>query len=214
MHFNTFPRWEKSFSYSTDTSFLRKVKSGDEYAWQKFYRRYAGMIHRIGKNRQLTPKECEELMSDVMVIFWKKLATFTYDPERGKFRSFLAKISHYSAIKIFNRREKNEIIPLEEAEYPGEIDRKYMQEWQDFVLNWAMEELKNQVDTDSYQVFYMLFIQKRPISQICAITRKNRNNIYVIRSRCTQKLKALIRDYRNCAESKFSSHSQSSKCEN
>jgi len=217
MQFSTCPIYGRTFSYTTRTTLLKDVQSGDEYAWNKFYSRYAGMIRKIGKIRNLSSEECDDLMIDVMVIFWKKIENFTYDPEKGKFRTFLAKIAHCAAIKIFNRRDESgaDGISAEVAEeYPGGIDRKYMQEWQDFVLNCAMEELKRQIDTDSYQVFYMLFIQKRPVNEITAITRKSRNNIYVIRSRCMKKLKALISRYRSCNEALLLSHSHNMNFEN
>ena len=71
-----------------------------------------------------------------------------------------------------------------------------MAEWQAFILERALEDLKNHVDSDTYNVFYMSVVQNRPVEDIAKVTRKTPNNIYVIRSRCLQKLKQLIADYK------------------
>jgi DNA-binding LytR/AlgR family response regulator len=116
----------------------------------------------------------------------------------------------YAAMKIF-RRNRNEDLVLagsgDDLEYTNDVDSVYMAEWQAFILERALEDLKNSVDTDSYQVFYMSVVQKRPVKDIAAITRKTSNNIYVIRSRCLKKLKELIAGYRQCEESELMRHS-------
>lgn len=213
-----FRKFERStVSYTTHSSFLRQIRSGNDAAWNEFYRKYAGMIHAIGKQRKLTREECDDLMVDVMVIFWKKVDSFFYDPSRGKFRSYLAKITNYAAMKIFSRRPPDPgklTATAMELKYPEGIDEIYMAQWQDFIIGKAMQDLQSQVDTESYQVFYMLFIQHRKISEISEITRKSRNNIYVIRSRCMKKLEKLITFYRQCEESELISNSHSNEDEN
>ena len=103
------------FSYTTHSSFLRRVKSGNDAAWHDFYARYAGMIRAIGQKRALSPEECDELLTDVMVIFWKKMESFTYDRRRGKFRAYLSRITHYAACKIRDR-EHRAAPPMPDAE--------------------------------------------------------------------------------------------------
>lgn len=210
MDWGFLPSNRASMPMTTRTSFLEQIQSGNENAWREFYTRYAGMINHIGQQRNLTADECDDLMVDVMVIFWKKVAAFIYDPERGRFRNYLSKITDYAAMKIF-RRNRNEDLVLsgsgDDIEYPNDVDSVYMAEWQAFILERALEDLKNSVDTDSYQVFYMSVVQKRPVKEVSAITRKTSNNIYVIRSRCLKKLKELIAGYRQCEESELMRHS-------
>ena len=83
-----------TLSYTTHSSFLQKISSGNEEAWGEFYRKYVGMVRTVGRKRRLTPDECDDLMVSVMLIFWKKLDTFVYDRQRGKFRSYLGGRAH------------------------------------------------------------------------------------------------------------------------
>ena len=182
-------------SYTTHSSFLQRMQSHEDEAWLEFNEKYAGMIYSIGKKRNLTKDECNDLMTDVMVIFWKKLDSFIYDRERGLFRSYLARIAHFAAIKLFSNRHGEDFFDYDNLEYPPEIDQIYMDEWRDFILRRALEDLQSVVDTETYQVFYMLFVQERSVAEISLVTRKTPNNIYVIRSRCIKKLTAIIRRY-------------------
>ena len=88
-----------------------------------------------------------------------------------------------------------------------------MEEWHDFILNKALEVLRNQLDTEIYQVFYMTFIQGASVEEIAAVTRKKPNNIYVIRSRCLAKMQKLIREFRQLDEEMLSRHSHKNKLE-
>lgn len=199
----------RNMSYTTRSSFLERVKLGDEKAWFEFYKKYVGMIRYVGTVRGLSPSECDDLMVEVMVIFWKKMNSFVYDRSKGKFRSYLGQIADFASLKILRKkRQNNNVCNCITADYPEDVDRNVMDEWHDFLINKAMEELKNVVDTETYQVFYMSFFQKRSIEEISAITRKTPNNIYVIRSRCIKKLKNFIACYRLMDEDMLLRHSK------
>ena len=193
-------------AYSTDSSMLRNVQNGSEAAWYKFYEKYSALIHYIGQQRQLTKEECQDLNSEVMMIFWKKMDQFIYDRNKGKFRSYLGKIANYCAMLIYAKKQRvkqqqKEVLELEVLDYPNEVNEAFMNEWRDYLLAKAMEDLKEKVDTETYQVFYMSFVQNKSISEITAVTRKTANNIYVIRYRCLALLKEQIAIYRKFGES-------------
>ncbi|MBR2426704.1 MAG: sigma-70 family RNA polymerase sigma factor [Lentisphaeria bacterium] len=205
---------KKAFAYTTDSSLLRHVQAGNDIAWDTFYQKYSGMIYSIGQQRQLTAEECDDLMINVMTIFWQKMDDFIYDRNKGKFRSYLGKIANYCAIQLFTRRREMHTVPFEHnADYPAEVDDILMEEWKDYLLSKALEVLRNELDTEIYQVFYMSFIQKCPVEEIAAVTRKTPNNIYVIRTRCLAKLGKLIRKFRQLDEEMLSRHSHKNKSE-
>ena len=192
---------KKTLSYTTDSSFLEKVREGNEKAWFKFYEKYSGLVSHIGQQRGLSLTECEDLMTDVMVVFWQKMDEFFYDRKRGKLRSYLSVIAHFLSLKIMRRKLRDERIAAQVQEiYPECINCAEMEEFQNYLITQALEDLKLSVDTETYEVFYMSFIQKRSVADISAITRKTANNIYVIRSRCLKKLKKQIAVYRSFEE--------------
>lgn len=193
-------------SLETSSKLLLEIQSGSENAWHDFYRRYADMISRVGEKRHLTAEECDDLMIDVMVIFWKKVDSFLANPNRGRFRPYLSAIAAKAAEKILQKNRQQPDAAIEE-DYPDDIDVYYMEEWRNFVFRQALTELQESVDTDTYNVFYMSAVQKRPVEDIAKVTRKTANNIYVIRSRCIKKLKQLIANYRQREDSELIRHS-------
>lgn len=204
------PKTGKSriLSYTTNSSLLRSVQSGNDAAWTKFYQKYSRMIQYIGKSRGLSPEECDDLMVEVMTVFWKKMETFVYDRRRGRFRSYLGRIADFCAMRHFARKRSDSMLLLDEnLDYPADVDTRIMDEWRDYILERALEELRQTVDTETYQVFYMSFVQKCSVEKISAVTRKTANNIYVIRSRCFAKLTRFIAELRQLDEGTSGPHS-------
>ena len=189
----------KISSFGTRSSFLDRIRSGDETAWFDFHRRYVKMIHHIGAQRGLSTAECDDLMVEVMLIFWKKMDRFVYDPNRGKFRSYIGKIAELLSLKILRDDRKNPAIEFSE-EYPADVDAACMKEWNEYLMSRALEDLRSSVDTVTYQAFYMLMFQHRTVAEVSAVTRKSANTIYGIRSRCVKKLKKIIAGYRQFDE--------------
>ena len=206
---------DKNITYTTHSSFLRRVQNGNETAWNEFYDKYSGMIFHIGQQRNLSPEECDDLMIEVMLIFWHKMEEFVYDSKKGKFRNYLGRIADFCARKsLYTRKRHEKFLNSLGGEYPAGLDSDYMDEWRQFLLQQAMEELKASVDMVTFQVFHMSFIQQRSTADICKITRKTANNVYLIRYRCLNKLRKLINEYRHFSEMEFLRHSQRKSEEN
>lgn len=190
-------------TFSTHSSFLNRIRSGDETAWFEFHEKYVRMIRYIGVQRGLTPAECDDLMIEVMVTFWKKMEQFVYDPEHGKFRSYLGTIASLLSLKIL-RDHRQDTAPLP-ADYPAEVDTAEMEEWRAYFWEKALEELRENVDTVTYQAFHMLFVQGRSVEEVSAVTRKSPNTLYGIRHRCIRKLKSIIAEYRRFEDAALNS---------
>lgn len=191
--------------FTTRSSFLERLRSNDENSWKEFHTRYMNMIRYTGTKRGLSEEECQDLMIEVMVIFWNKMNEFIYDRNKGHFRSYLCKIADFVSLKFMRSgNKKPPVQTLEVSEYPGDIDVGYMEEWQNFLLEKALEELKKSVDTTTFQVFYMLVFQEKDVKEVSYVTRKSASCIYNIRFRCTKKLKGIIDYYRSIEEAEFS----------
>ena len=188
---------------STRISLIQRVKEGQEKAWFEFYDRYAGMIRSIGRKHSLSEAECDDLMADVMLIFWRKLDSFLYDPQKGKLRHYLSRIAFFSTLKRRRYEVNTGDLDIQEEDYPADVDDAVMEEWRNFILNKALDELKSDVDSEIYQIFDMSFVQNRSVEDICAITGRSANSIYVIRSRCLKKLRAIIGSYRELEETEL-----------
>ena len=179
--------------YTTRASHLIKLGQEDNAAWDEFYQKYKAMIFGIGLARNLSTNECEDLLQEVAMICCKKLQNFVYNPERCRFRSFLFKIAENVAFNIGRRKNKNAAVPIKE-DYSAipELDIKFMQEYEQFLLERSFLILKNSISSESYLAFDMLFRQELPIKEVVAQTGMSAGALYTLKHRCLKKLHLII----------------------
>lgn len=179
--------------YTTRESHLKRLGENEEAAWNEFYTKYRAMIHAIGTARQLSNEECEDLMQEVALICSRKLQNFVYNPERCRFRSFLFKIATNVAFNLFRKKTKNQAEELKDdyAAVP-ELDIKFMQEYERFLLERSFLILKNSISSESYLAFDMLFCQNMPVQEVVSRTGFSTSKLYTLKHRCLKKLQNII----------------------
>ena len=181
--------------YTTSKSMLDRIRDGDDNrAWAEFYEKYRGMIAAVGRRRGLTETECDDLLQETLTVFWRRLDGFVYQPEKGKFRGYLSRMAGRIAVRI----RKQRIAPPDPMpEYDSDIDGRMMQDWESFVLEKALDELKQRVSTESFEAFHLSAVQNVPVRQVAEITGKTPNNIYNLRFRCLAALREILREIRD-----------------
>ncbi len=202
------PAKETEMAFTTRKSLLEKVRSGDEISWREFYETYRPLIFLVGRDCGLTRDEIEELVQQVLCeIFQKDILgkysidsvpqdiTFTYDPAKGRFRYFLKAIIRNQALKLYRkRREQISIDEIAETSVLAKFDSGWEEEWRKHLLTQAMEELKNQVQANTYAAFEMYAVQGRPVKEVASFLNLSVNSVYVAKNRCIASLRKLIRN--------------------
>lgn len=182
--------------YTTRSSHLRRLKRGEDEAWNEFYRKYRSMILAIGRKRHLEGGELDDLMQEVAAVCHKRLQEFVYEPERCRFRTFLFQVTRNLANNLRRRnREKLPAARLPESATPAippEVDEEFLREYEEFIFKKALQMLKDSVDSETYAAFELAVLEHRPIAEVAAITGKTANNLYSIRHRCLKKLRENI----------------------
>lgn len=187
-------------AFTTKKSMLKRMRDNDEVSWKEFYDTYRPLIVLCGRDHNLTDDENEELVSQVMCeLFNKDIigkysiekipddVTFSYDPQRGRFRHYLKKIIHNQALKIYHRRKKLEVnMENDDASFKDKknFDDMFEEEWQHLVLQQALVELRNHVHAQTYSAFELTALQGRPAKDVAEFLGISENSVYVARSRC------------------------------
>lgn len=180
--------------FTTRSSHLRRLKNGEQEAWNEFYRKYRAMILAIGKKYHLPERESEDLMQEVAAACHQQLQTFIYEPVHCRFRSFLFKVAENLSRNLLRKCKSApsaELKIIQPDIVPG-LDEEIMREYQNFMLERSLLILKESVDSETYLAFEMLFIEGRPVSEVAAITGKTANALYSIKHRCLKKLQMII----------------------
>ena len=67
-----------------------------------------------------------------------------------------------------------------------------MREYESFLLERALDTLRQSVDSETYCAFELLVIEERSIPETVRITGKTPTALYSIKSRCMKRLREII----------------------
>ena len=181
-------------SLTTNITLLEKITDGDEISWNRFYEIYSPLIRTSGEQWHLNESECDELVQDVMVNFFKRAKTFRYDRSRGSFRSYLRTIARNSTFSLLKKRPGGQNITAgNEALMDLAFDEKWDAEWHKHLCSEALKVLQQCMEKLSYQSFYMYVIEEIPPQKVAAELGISINAVYINKSRAIEHLRQIIR---------------------
>ena len=209
MKANTRTNISRKHGYTTDSGLLQRMAAEDEQAWIDFDSKYRGMICAVAKQRGIAPEDCDDLVQEVMLICCRRIGEFFYDRNRGHFRSYLFAIIKNAAWQMLRR---NAPVPRDiPMEYADDIDRMFMEQYQQFLTETVLARLRERVSSQTYSAFEMLAIQQLPVEEVSKITRKTPAALYLIRHRCLRILRRCIEEIPEAADRIHSKGSSSKK---
>lgn len=95
------------FAPSTSTSLIRRVKSGDQEAWERFVRLYSGLIYSKCRKHELSPEDSADVLQEVFQRVLEAIDDFRKDgPETG-FRRWLRTVAQNVIMDHFREQEKH-----------------------------------------------------------------------------------------------------------
>jgi len=184
---------------TTRVSLLIRIRDDqNRAAWQEFDSIYRPMIKRFAKTRGLVESEIDDLVQHCMVAIHRHIASFDYDPQKGKFKGWLRTMVHNRVQNLFrDRREKNADTAVFDrvdpsAPTPEEtFDRVWMEEH----LRHCLSCLKHEVEPSTYEAFRRYVIEEESVETVCAALEMNPDQLYKIKWRVTKRLAEMMRDF-------------------
>jgi RNA polymerase sigma-70 factor (ECF subfamily) len=90
------------YSGLQDEEVIARLQEGESWAMSVLYDRYARLVFSLALKVLNDPAAAEEAMQEVFVKVWRRAGD--YQPDRGKFSSWLTGIAHPQAIDDLRRR--------------------------------------------------------------------------------------------------------------
>lgn len=151
---------------------------------------YRPVLLRYALARGLGWEDAEDVAQHALAAVHDKVASFEYQPERGRFKGWLRTIVNNRVRNLQRDRPPDE--PLDQTPTragrelsPEEVfERLWMQEH----LWHGLAELRNEVDGQTYEVFERMVLHEEPIEEVCAQTGVSRGNAYTIKWRLTKRM--------------------------
>ncbi len=183
---------------TTLPSLLVRLKDRqDAAAWNTFDRIYRPMLHRFALSFGLDHADTEDIVQQCMTAVQERIATFDYDREKGKFKSWL-RIMMNNKIRNLLRDRKEQ--PGDSGDFKGLPAREDSPEevfetlWLEEHLWHCLRLLRDEVEEPTYLAFQHYVIEQWPIEKVCRELNMKANHVYTIKWRLTERIAAKMRE--------------------
>lgn len=183
---------------TTHASLLLRLSEGsDKGAWVEFFDRYSELIRGFARRQNVPPTECDDILQDVLVALTRSMPGFSYDPAKGKFRSYLKTVVLRA---IFRRsRQKSGNVPLENVEaivsrQSGDdaTEALWETEWRQYHLRLAMKSISiefSPADRHAFERYAVAGDDARNTADSLGISV---DQVYQAKSRILRRLEEII----------------------
>ena len=103
----------------SDDELVTLIVARDEGAFRLLYDRYADLVYSVAMRVLADTAAAQDVVQDVFLRFWRIPQSF--DPERGRFMSWLLSVARNRAVdevRARGRRRLHELAPVEGADDP------------------------------------------------------------------------------------------------
>jgi RNA polymerase sigma factor (sigma-70 family) len=172
----------------TRRSLISRLKRWDDQeSWNDFFQIYWRLIYSTAIDVGLTKVEAEEVVQETVISVSKAMPDFKYDRERGSFRGWLRGLTSWRIKDQLRKRRDAESLDLATNldGHVSELEQIWDREWNENLLNAALERVKRRVDTKQYQLFELYVIQEWPIRKIQSVLQVSAARIYLAKHRIT-----------------------------
>jgi RNA polymerase sigma factor (sigma-70 family) len=189
---------------STRPTLLESLRDGaDPYSWEEFFRRYWPLIYGYAKHEGCSEHTAEDIVQDVMTTVFQQRCVFRYDPQRGRFRSWLGmvvrnKIAEYRRRPAQRARarggdeETGSSLPATTDDSPGAV---WEAAFERNLLVALLDVLQQEMDPQRFQAFELSVYSDLRAAEVAKITGLTRHGVYNARRTALKRLQELGQPY-------------------
>jgi RNA polymerase sigma-70 factor, ECF subfamily len=178
--------------FRTNLSLIKSVRDrSDVESWRRFHEFYSPLLMRYLRRLGLEEDRANDLVQDIFVRLVQALPTFELDSKKGRFRSYLWRLT-YSALvdqarRVKVRRQAEEEWVKRFHESSEAESRKLQDELNEInqqqILRQALPRVHSETSATAWTCFEQRLLQDRPGSAIAAELGISAEAVYVYASR-------------------------------
>lgn len=181
---------DKSRDYDkldTSATFIGHLKDEKEEMWSLFYDSYSAMIINFAKKRGCSKELSEDVLQETAMALFRYMPNFEYDREKGRFRSFLFKITESKIIDAFRRSGKLSLLKNSEIFDNCAVNSEeefvcsmhlWDEAWEEELLSKAAEIVRKKVQSKTFNCFEKVFMKGLPAKEVADEFGINTNLVY------------------------------------
>jgi len=191
----------------TRLSLLSRLKDwGDQESWKTFFDTYWKLIYNAAIKAGLTDAEAQDVVQETVLSVLKSMPTFEYDAAKGSFKTWLLRLTSWRIVDQFRKRQKGidrpsnrdqtstETAGIERVADPvsQQLESTWDQEWEENLVDAALERVKKKVDSKQYQVFDLYVFKKWSVTKVAQTLKVNPGKVYLVKHRISKLIKKEI----------------------
>lgn len=183
---------------TTHVSLLaRLVDPHDEAAWSEFLAIYESAVYRYARSRGLQDSDARDVVQNVVVAVHAKVATWVPDGQKGSFRSWLLRTSHYVAMNTLRslRRADCLVAACDVEEIASEVPLNCENEsldWERWAFSWAAAIVKGEVAEATWRAFHLTAVDGKSPAEVATLLGMRQGSVYTAKCRVMARIKELV----------------------
>jgi RNA polymerase sigma-70 factor (ECF subfamily) len=189
----------------TRTTLLRRLRDpADADAWREFVALYQPLLRAYVLKKAPAGPDADEVVQEVLARLFKALPDFELDRRRGRFRSWLWKVTASALADELRRRHRRKCAERafaadDRAEPPRAADDEPEPDWVAMhhrrVLEFAKERVRARSHPRTWACFEEHVLRGRPSGEVAAELGVAANTVDVYSTRVLNRLRSYCRDY-------------------
>lgn len=179
---------------ATHITLLDRLRCGpDDAAWREFAGRYEELIRGFARRQGVHGADVDDVVQDVMLSLTRAMPGFTYDPLRGKFRSYLKTVVVHAISARFRQNKAAASLETSDGPAAGDpADATWEAEWRQYHLRRAMGSVRAEFNAADVAAFDGYVTQARSVSDVGRELGMSVDQVYQAKSRILKRLGVLI----------------------
>ena len=175
---------------TTSITLLERVRArSDERAWERFVCLYTPFLLTCARRAGLDEHDACELVQDVFLHLLDELPKFRYDAARHSFRGWLKTVTVNKCRERWRKRSPNSQIDPEAELAAVEEEVFWEQEYRDFLMQRAMEIMRNEFETKTWRACLEFIVSGRKAADVAAELEMTEAAVYMAKSRVLCRLR-------------------------
>jgi RNA polymerase sigma-70 factor (ECF subfamily) len=191
----------------TRQSLLSRLKDwNDQESWKAFFDTYWKLIYNAAVKAGLNDAEAQDVVQETVISVLKSMPSFEYDAEKGSFKTWLLRLTCWRVVDQLRKRQReiNQRKPatststktatVERVADPVglKLEATWNEEWEQNLMEAALERVKRKVDPKQYQVFDLCVVREWPVARVARALKVNRGRVYLAKHRINNLIKREI----------------------
>ncbi|MDB6121942.1 MAG: polymerase, sigma-24 subunit, subfamily [Pedosphaera sp.] len=191
----------------TRQSLLSRLKDwNDQESWKVFFDTYWKLIYNAAVKAGLTDAEAQDVVQETVLSVLKNMPGFDYSAEKGSFKGWLLRLTSWRIVDQLRKRQKGIEVRNSEPQTSTKtgvlesmadpvglrLEATWDEEWENNLMDAAIERVKRKVDPKHYQVFDLYVFKKWPVSKVARTLKVNPGRVYLIKHRIGNLIKTEI----------------------